>query len=186
MLPMQKPVADLIGDFRLRVLGGEGDPEVETALAILAETLRRQGYQSAARGREMEARRWSRVPPAVPQPGADLLMVLDEGLLDRKEALAGVNPDGILVVATRRAPGAVRRQLRWYSGTVATVDAQALASTHGGAPALAALGAAARVAGFVDPETLGICTWVAYDRELPYAAMSAVRTLDAGWEQVAY
>ncbi|MFO7171344.1 MAG: 2-oxoacid:acceptor oxidoreductase family protein [Bacillota bacterium] len=186
MLPVLKRVVDLVGDFRMQVLGGEGDPETETALAILAETLRRQGYQAAARGREMEARRWDRVPPAPPPPGADLLMVLEERLLDREEVLAGVNPDGILVVATDRPPGAVRRQLRWYSGTVAAVDAEALASALGGAPAIAALGAAARVAGFVDPEILGICTWVAYDRQLPYAAVSAVRTLDAGWEQVVY
>lgn len=188
MLPMQSfsPSLGLAGEFRLRVLDGDLLPGGRTAASILAETLRRQGFHAAATGLEVEARRREGLRPADRDPQADVLLVLDEALLERNGALSGLNPEGMLVIATPRRPGEVRRQLRRYTGTVATVDAEALAEEYGSEPAIALLGAAARVAGFVDPEVLGTVTWVAYDRLWPYAAISAVRTLDAGWERVNY
>ncbi|BDG59020.1 2-oxoacid:acceptor oxidoreductase family protein [Caldinitratiruptor microaerophilus] len=181
-----------VGDFSVRFVDGDNRCGARQAADILAETLRRQGLDcTASRERPVVHVQGRRGRGALRFAGeesgrADLLVVLDESLLARADLRRTLNPDGTLVVATPRAPHAVRRGLRWFGGTTATVDAEGISDETGAEPAAALLGALARATGFIDPDILGTVTWIAYDRLWPYAAVAATRALSEGYRRVQF
>lgn len=189
-----------VAPFRIRVnANGRGDARAVTA--ILGECLRRQGFHCheaptvPAAGGVAAAERDAAVLTAsrhhdstdrLSRALADLIIVLDEELLDQPETLAGLDDDGILLVATEKPPQEIRQRLGRYAGTVATVRNTDLAVEHGADWAAPVLGAVARVTGFVDPDCLCPTVWAAYDREFPYLAHAAIRACDAGYRAVQY
>lgn len=181
-----------VGDFHVRFVDGDHRCGARQAADILAETLRRQGLECAASpdrpAVHVQGRRGHGALRLAgqPSPRADVLVVLDEALLQRADLHRTLNPEGMLVVASPRPPHAVRRSLRWFGGTVATVDADGISDETGAEPAAALLGAVARTSGFIDPDLLSTVTWTAYDRLWPYAAVAATRALSEGYRRVEF
>lgn len=179
-----------VGEFTVRFVDGDSRCGARQAADILAETLRRQGLDCTASPERpvvhVQGRRGALRLAGDESGRADLLVVLDECLLARADLRRTLNPDGTLVVATPRPPHALRRGLRWFGGTTATVDADGIGEETGAEPATALLGAVARATGFIDPEILGTVTWVAYDRLWPYAAVAATRAMSEGYRRVQF
>ena len=82
----------------------------------------------------------------------DIVVVLDAQLMRTINVLGGLKPDGLLLVNSERAPDALETP---FKGRVATIDATAIALSHGlGSKATpivntAVLGALARVSGIL-------------------------------------
>ena len=78
----------------------------------------------------------------------DFVVVLDESLIETVDVLAGLQPDGIVVVDTRRTPNALALS---RTAKAATVDATSIALEHTGQAAVntAMLGAFAKATKFV-------------------------------------
>ena len=82
----------------------------------------------------------------------DIVVVLDAGLMRTINVIAGLKPEGLLLVNTEKAPDQLETP---FKGRLATIDATAIALAHGlGSKATpittpAVLGALARVSGIV-------------------------------------
>jgi pyruvate ferredoxin oxidoreductase gamma subunit len=63
----------------------------------------------------------------------DVVVVLDSSLIGQVNVTDGLKPDGILIVNTPKAPADVKKELN-FSGTVATIDATAIARKELGVP----------------------------------------------------
>lgn len=86
----------------------------------------------------------------------DVVVVLDEGLLvDKNSILAGLKPNGKLIVNSDKEPYEVARALR-FNGDVATVDATSIAIEVLGAPIIntAILGAVIKVMDVASKESV--------------------------------
>jgi pyruvate ferredoxin oxidoreductase gamma subunit len=119
---------------------GRGGQGAVTAAMILAESAYLDGYKGVTaapffgverRGAPITATtRFSRIRirTVSQSPGADVIVVLDERLMQAVDVLAGLKPAGLLVVNSKRAPEAV------YDGdgiVVATTDANSIAREIG-------------------------------------------------------
>ena len=87
----------------------------------------------------------------------DIVVVLDAGLMRTVDVLAGLKPDGLLVVNSEKAPDRIGTS---FKGRIATIDATAIALAHGlGSKATpivntAVLGGLARASGIVSLDSV--------------------------------
>lgn len=158
-------------------------PGARTVAAILAAGLRAQGldcpYTPGATA--IQATAPGPTPPAA--PGVELLLVADEDLLADPATLAGSSPATVLVVATLRPPGAVRRQLAGFAGTVVTVPADRIAGARSTDVGLPLLGAACRALPHLNLAAVAAAVWDYYAGAWPGAGPSAQQALVEGYRQ---
>jgi Pyruvate/2-oxoacid:ferredoxin oxidoreductase gamma subunit len=158
-------------------LGNTADARL--AATILANCLSRQGYRGQAAGNTVLAT----LPDHSEQDPGQVFVVLNEAALPSLEQIEPVDRRSAIIVCSARPARVLQKQLgRLFAGVV-TVDAEGIAEEEGSDPVLAMLGGAARMVSFIDLDALSAAIWSAYDRELPYAARAAVRTLDLGYMQ---
>jgi pyruvate ferredoxin oxidoreductase gamma subunit len=87
-----------------------------------------------------------------PVESPELLAVFHQCLLRVTGTLSGFKPDSTLVVNSHESIDAVRERAKLPSGTLAVVDALAIALTEGSRINTVMLGAVTRAAGFIDPQ----------------------------------
>lgn len=185
MLAQLQATPAMVGEFRARCVDSYR-PGARNVAAILADALRLQGLEcltaagtanvlAVAPGHSVSHRRTF-----------DLMLVADEDLLEDPETLVGLEPDGVLVVATARPPHAVRRQLRRYGGTVVTVNADAICAATGTDVGLPLLGAACRALPYLDHTAISQAVWDHYAGAWPNAGNASCRALNEGFSQAAF
>lgn len=54
----------------------------------------------------------------------DYVVVVDEGLLDVVDVAKGINPDGAVVVNTKKSPDEIKEKINGFDGAVYTIDAK--------------------------------------------------------------
>ena len=113
---------------------GRGGQGVVTAGKVLAETALEAGlyFQSAPEygperaGAPIRAyTRLSNEPislhSSIEEP--DIVIVLDPTVIGPVDVMAGLKPDGVIIVNSSKSPMEIRRQLKIQSGHVVTIDA---------------------------------------------------------------
>ena len=124
---------------------GRGGQGAVTAAKLLAETALELGRQvqsfpqfgSERRGAPIAA--YTRIDEkpitlynTIEEP--NVVIVLDPSLAGFLPVTRGLRADGLLIINSPESPDAVRRALRWESGTVSTVPATRIAVEHLGRP----------------------------------------------------
>lgn len=161
-------------------------PGARTVAGILAETLRARGLQCLTTLGSTTVRAVAPGRSLTRRDTVDLVILADEDLLADPESLAGLDPDGVLVVATAHPPHAVRRQLRRYGGTVVTVDADAIAGALAMDVGVPLLGAACRALPGLGAAQTAAAVWDHYAGAWPGAGPAAVRALEEGYRRAAF
>ncbi|MDI3317258.1 MAG: 2-oxoacid:acceptor oxidoreductase family protein [Bacillota bacterium] len=122
-----------------------------------------------------------RLTEPVEQP--DLVAVFHEALFRTQPVLAGLRPDGLLLVNTARPETSIRRETGW-SGRLARVDALAIAVEEKTRVNTAMLGAMARLLPFLEPELLRQALRSTFARKHPEVVEPNLRTFDRGYREV--
>jgi 2-oxoisovalerate ferredoxin oxidoreductase gamma subunit len=113
----------------------------------------------------------------------DIVVVLDAGLMRTIDVIAGLKPEGLLLVNTEKAPDQLDVP---FKGRIATIDATGIALAHGlGTKAMpivntAVLGALARASGIVSRDSVR----KAVERFVPAKQQANVMAVDDAYDRV--
>ena len=116
-------------------------------------------------------------------PAPDIVVVLDSGLMRTINVIAGLKPNGLLLVNTEKAPDKLDVS---FQGRLATIDATGIALAHGlGTKAMpivntAVLGALARASGVVSRDSVRR----AVERFVPAKQQANVLAVDDAYQHV--
>lgn len=110
-----------------------------------------------------------------------LLAVFHECLFKVSGITSGLFPDSVVVVNSPGAPQSVRQKARLPSGTLAVVDALAIATELSTRINTAMLGAIVRAAGFIDPEIVKRTIAASFQEKHPHLVKPNLETFDRGY-----
>lgn len=183
-------------EMRFQSIGGLG---ANIAAQVLAEALvLGQGFNGAnfasygaeKKGSVVEAYirlchpdREVRTSSPVERP--HLLAIFHEALVGLERTTHGLEPEGSVVVNTRRSPAETRDRLRLPSGTVAVVDALGIAVEEKTRLNTAMLGAIARAASFINRKGLRDTIAATFGTKYPHLVEANLRTFDRGHQEAA-
>lgn len=113
-----------------------------------------------------------------------LLAIFHQCLLKVEGITSGLHPDSAMVINSPDSLDEVRYRARFESGTIAVVDATAIAVANGTRINTAMLGAIARVAGFIEPEAVKDTIADSLRSKYPNLVDANLITFDQGYEKV--
>ncbi|MBM4764315.1 2-oxoacid:acceptor oxidoreductase family protein [Bacillus sp. B15-48] len=112
--------------------------------------------------------------------------VFHEALYKMVDVASGLGPDGILLVNTTRSFDEIKSDLNIEYGTIATVDALAIAVEEKTKVNTAMLGALFRVCDFLDPEAMKQVIRKTFEKKYPHFVEPNIRTFERGYEAVEF
>ena len=113
-----------------------------------------------------------------------LVAIFHEALSRNKTVLEGLEPDGVLLVNTRRPPAELAERLGLQGVTVGTVDALNIALEEKTRINTAMLGAITRGMGFMDLEAVRRALARTFERRYAHLLEANLRTFDRGHDEV--
>ncbi len=119
---------------------------------------------------------------AVDEP--HVVAVFHEALLQSQDCTAGLQPGGVLLVNTAKAPTEIVRRTGWRAGKVACVDATAIAVRERTRVNVAMLGALCRVMDGMPPEAVMAVIRETLGRKDAALVERNLRTFRAGYDEV--
>lgn len=177
--------------IRLESIGGLG---AHVAGKMLAEAaVLRQGlnashfssYGSEKKGTPVKS--MVRIAPAdreirtsSPVETPQVVAVFHEALIGSLDVLAGLPPDGTVIVDTRSSPEELRERLGLESGTVGTLDALGIAVEEKTRVNTALMGAVVGVCPPIEAEAVRETIRVTFSRRHPEVVEANLRTFDRG------
>ncbi len=194
-LPALPTDAEGFFGLRLESIGGLG---AHLAGQILAEAaVLRQGlngshfssYGSEKKGSPLRsfirlcaADREIRASSPIDRP--HVIAVFHEALARSASTLAGLLPDGVVIVNSASSPEEARARLGLDGGTVATVDALDIAVAEGSRVNTAMLGAIAAACPFLDPDAVRDTISKTFSHHYPHLVDANLRTFDRGCREL--
>ncbi|HSB38951.1 MAG TPA: 2-oxoacid:acceptor oxidoreductase family protein [Gaiellaceae bacterium] len=113
-----------------------------------------------------------------------VVVVFHRALVGSPGVLAGLGPEGTIVVNTPSDPGATRERLGLRAGTVAVVDGLQIAVEESTRVNSAMLGAAARFCPCLEPDVIRDTLAARLGRRYPQLVEANLRTFDRGYAEV--
>jgi pyruvate ferredoxin oxidoreductase gamma subunit len=113
-----------------------------------------------------------------------IVAVFHEALARSIDVAAGLGPDGIVIVNTRKSPEEIRESLRLRSGTVAVLDALGIALEERTRVNTAMLGAVARLCPFLNPDAVRDTIRASFAVRYAHLVEANVRTFDRGHDEL--
>ncbi|MCP8970771.1 2-oxoacid:acceptor oxidoreductase family protein [Ectobacillus ponti] len=110
--------------------------------------------------------------------------VFHEALYKMVDVVSGLQPDGIVLVNTKRDFADIKEDLHISYGTVATVDALGIAVEEKTKVNTAMLGALFRICDFLDPEAMRDVIRRTFEKKYPHLVEPNLRTFNRGYEEV--
>ncbi len=182
-------------EIRLESIGGLG---ANLAGKMLAEAgvlrMGLNGFNSASYGSEKKGtpvKSFVRLTPAnVTIRGAnpieepDVVGVFHEALFKTQNCIAGLKPNGILVVNTTKTPDEIRKLSGLKTGTIVCVDAMDIAVEEKTRVNTAMMGALCREVPILDPEAVREMIRDTFQGKYPGLTEANIRTFDRGYAEV--
>jgi pyruvate ferredoxin oxidoreductase gamma subunit len=113
-----------------------------------------------------------------------LLAVFHHCLLRVERALTGLYPDSTVVVNSPDSVAEVRAKAKLPSGTLAVLDALAIAVQEGTRINSAIMGAVVRASGFMDPEAVKDAIAESFKKKYPKLVAPNLKTFERGYQEV--
>lgn len=113
-----------------------------------------------------------------------VVAVFHEALIRSSATIAGLLPDGAVVVNSTSLPQEMRERLGLDGGTVATVDALGIAVAEGSRVNTAMLGAVTRACSFIDPDAVKAAIKDTFSHRYPHLVDANLRTFDRGYREL--
>ncbi|MBU8908327.1 2-oxoacid:acceptor oxidoreductase family protein [Desertibacillus haloalkaliphilus] len=112
--------------------------------------------------------------------------VFHEALYKTIDVVSGLHGDGVVLVNSARTPEEIRRDLKLESGTLAIIDAMAIAVEEKTRVNTAMLGALYRVCDFLDADVMRNVIRETFEKKYPHLVESNLRTFDRGYHEVTF
>lgn len=116
----------------------------------------------------------------------DVIGVFHEALYKTVNVVSGLRPDGIVLVNTTRDFEEVKKDLGIEYGTLAIVDAMAIAVEEKTKVNTAMLGALYRIVDFLDPDQMRNVIRRTFEKKYPHFVEPNIRTFDRGYNSVQF
>lgn len=182
-------------EIRLESIGGLG---ANLAGKMLAEAgvllMGLNGFYSASYGSEKKGTPVKGfvqlTPPDVvirssnPIEEPDVVGVFHEALFKTQNCIAGLKPDGILVVNTTKSPDEIRAESGLKTGTIVCIDAMGIAVEEKTRVNTAMMGALCREVSILDPEAVRAKIRATFQGKYPGLTEANIRTFDRGLAEV--
>lgn len=182
-------------EIRLESIGGLG---ANLAGKMLAEAgvlrMGLNGFNSASYGSEKKGtpvKSFVRLTPANvmirganPIEEPDVVGVFHEALFKTQNCIAGLKPNGVLVVNTTKTPDEIRKLSGLKTGTIVCVDAMDIAVEEKTRVNTAMMGALCREVPILDPEAVREMIRDTFQGKYPGLTEANVRTFDRGYAEV--
>jgi pyruvate ferredoxin oxidoreductase gamma subunit len=115
-----------------------------------------------------------------------IVAVFHEALYRTVDVVSGLNADGIALVNTSREFDEVKKDLKLEYGTLALVDALAIAVEEKTKVNTAMLGALYRICDFLDPDSMRKVIRKTFEKKYPHLVEPNIRTFDRGYNEVQF
>lgn len=112
--------------------------------------------------------------------------VFHEALYKTVNVVSGLQPDGIVLVNSTRDFDDVRKSLKLETGTLAIVDALAIAVEEKTKVNTAMLGALFKICDFLDPDAMRTVIRKTFEKKYPHLVEPNIRTFDRGYNEVEF
>lgn len=112
--------------------------------------------------------------------------VFHEALYKTIDVVAGLNADGIVLVNTTRDFDEVKKDLKLEYGTLAIVDALAIAVEEKTKVNTAMLGALYRICDFLNPDNMRAVIRKTFEKKYPHLVEPNLRTFNRGYSEVQF
>ncbi|MNO27963.1 Pyruvate synthase subunit PorC [compost metagenome] len=110
--------------------------------------------------------------------------IFHEALAKTVHVTSGIGPDSIVLINSTKTPAQLKSFLHMQGGTIAAVDATAIALKEKNRVNMAMLGALFKICPFLDPQAMKDIVTKSLGTKYPQAVESAHRTFDRGYEEV--
>lgn len=112
--------------------------------------------------------------------------VFHEALYKTIDVIAGLQPNGIVLVNTTRDFDEVAKDIKLTNGTLALVDALQIAVDEKTKVNTAMLGALFRICDFLDPEVMKQVITKTFEKKYPHLVEPNIRTFERGYNEVKF
>ena len=182
-------------EIRLESIGGLG---ANLAGKMLAEAgvlrMGLNGFNSASYGSEKKGtpvKSFVRLTPADviirganPIEEPDVVGVFHEALFKTQNCVAGLKPNGYLVVNTTKSPDEIRKLSGLKTGTIICIDAMGISVEEKTRVNTAMMGALCREVPILDPEAVREVIRDTFQGKYPGLTAANIRTFDRGYAEV--
>lgn len=196
---IQLPIKDEYGFFNIRLesIGGYGANIAGKMLAeagVLYQGL--NGSNFASYGSEKKG---SPVKSFVrfAEPGTEIRLsspieephvvcIFHEALIRTEPVVRGLRPGGIVIINTKKSPKEIQEILKLEHATIGTFDATTIAVENKSRVNMAVLGAIARVAEFLDQDSLKAMITDTFTKKYPATVPGNLRCFDRGLAEITF
>ena len=112
--------------------------------------------------------------------------IFHEALSKTVNVVSGIYEDSLVLVNSAKSPEELKEKLKLVAGTIAVVDAIAIALEEKNRVNMAMLGALFRLCDFLDPQIMRDIIRKSLEKKYPHAVEPALRTFDRGYNEVKF
>jgi len=112
--------------------------------------------------------------------------IFHEALSKTVNVVSGIYEDSLVLVNSAKSPEVLKEKLKMVGGTIAVVDAIAIALEEKNRVNMAMLGALFRLCDFLDPQIMRDIIRKSLEKKYPHAVEPALRTFDRGYNEVKF
>lgn len=113
-----------------------------------------------------------------------VIAVFHEALARTQPVIAGLRPDGVVLLNTRKSAAAARQLLHLDHGAIGVVDAIGIALQEKSRANMVMLGAICRVVPFLDPEAVRTVIRDTFEKKYPHSIAGNLKAFDRGYHEV--
>jgi len=184
-------------EIRMESIGGLG---ANVAGKILAEALvfgmgfnasAFSSYGSEKKGTPVKAfvrvaspRTQIRINSPIEEP--HVLAIFHESMVRTLPVTAGLLPDGVVILNTKKTPDEARDFMKIASGTVGVIDALDIAIEAKSRVNMVMLGAIAKASGFIELDAVKDAVKAAFEAKYPAAMKGNLEALQRGYDEVQF